>query len=284
MFSKEIKASEVVGKKLGENLLAEFARRGYDVSSKKVIILNDTVTTLLAAQAKNIRGKYDACIGFILGTGTNTAYVEKNANIGKLPENFTREGYQIVNVESGNMDMCLGDLDKAFLLTTKNPAIYHFEKMISGAYLGHLSFYILQTAVKEGLFSEHFAGEFAKLEDLDTIKMSNFLEKRETPLNACVEGNPEDAQTLTDILKAHIERSACLTAINLSSVVLATDFGKDKPVLINADGSTFYKTEYLKQFTEKYLFAFMEKKGRKVELCQIENSPTIGSAIGALSL
>ncbi len=284
VFSKEIKAPEVIGKCLGENLLAEFKRRGYDVSQKKVIILNDTVTTLLAGQAQNLNNKYDSCIGFILGTGTNTAYVEKNSNIGKLPDSFSKEGYQIINVESGNMDLALGDIDDAFCKSTKDPEKYRFEKMISGAYLGKLSYFIIKKAVEEGLFSEHFAMEFAKLDDINTIQMSNFLEKRETPLNDCVAHNETDAQTLTDILTAHIERSACLTAINLSAVVLATDFGKTKPVLINADGSTYYKTEHLREFTEKYLFDFMKKKGRKVEITQIDSSPTIGSAIGALSI
>ncbi|MBQ7643990.1 MAG: hexokinase, partial [Spirochaetales bacterium] len=66
-FSKEIKASDVLGKHLGREILNELASRGYDVSNKKVMILNDTVATLLAAEAKNTKGSYDGCIGFILG-------------------------------------------------------------------------------------------------------------------------------------------------------------------------------------------------------------------------
>ena len=68
--------------------------------------------------------------------------------------------------------------------------------------------------------------------------------------------------------------------------MLITDFGKDKnhPVLINADGTTFYKTPYLKDSTVEYLKDYLEKKGRYVEFTQIEDSPIIGSAIGALAL
>lgn len=47
-LSKEVKAPEIVGKKLGVGLLSELASRGHDVSNKKIIILNDTVSTLLA--------------------------------------------------------------------------------------------------------------------------------------------------------------------------------------------------------------------------------------------
>lgn len=103
MFSKEIKAPEVIGKPVGANLLAELARRGYDVSKKKVAVLNDTVATLLAGTAASSEEEYSGYIGFILGTGTNTAYVEHNAGIGKIA---LSEGSQIINVESGNFDFC----------------------------------------------------------------------------------------------------------------------------------------------------------------------------------
>ena len=46
VFSKEIKAPQVIGKKVGASLLAELARRGYDVSKKKVAVLNDTVAKI----------------------------------------------------------------------------------------------------------------------------------------------------------------------------------------------------------------------------------------------
>ncbi|MFA6905423.1 MAG: hexokinase, partial [Sphaerochaeta sp.] len=69
VFSKEIKAPEVIGKKVGASLLSELARRGYDVSKKKVAVLNDTVATLLAGQGAPSDTDYSGYIGFILGTG-----------------------------------------------------------------------------------------------------------------------------------------------------------------------------------------------------------------------
>ena len=83
VFSKEIKAPEVIGKPLGKTLLAELARRGFDVSGMKVAVVNDTVATLLAAKA-GCPDWASSYIGFILGTGTNTAYIESNSRIGKI--------------------------------------------------------------------------------------------------------------------------------------------------------------------------------------------------------
>lgn len=285
-FSKEIKAPEVIGKHLGKELLAEFARRGHDVSQKKVIIMNDTVTTLLAAQAENAAGKFDGCIGFILGTGTNTAYIEKNENITKLDPSISRKGSQVINVESGCLDIALGDIDRKFLDSTNAPAMYNFEKMISGAYLGPLAYMVIQTAVQEGLFSETFKNSFAQLSGLTTIEMNDFLhENMDCSLAKCA-SDDDDYDTLFEILGGFIERAAKLTAANLASAVMITDFGKDEdhPVLINADGTTFHKTAFLKSYTTEFLDAYLSEQGRRAIIKQIEDSPTIGSAIGGLSL
>jgi hexokinase len=297
-LSKEIKAPEVIGKKLGESLFAELASRGHDVSDKKILILNDTVATLLAGQSINTDNKYDGCIGFILGTGTNTAYIEKSSKIKKLPEGIETSENQIINVESGSLSFSLGDVDKYFLNSTLNASNYNFEKMISGAYLGKLAWFILKAAVYEGVLSSKFAEIFNNFaptsNSVSTLDLSTFLEysdNKEVLVNYMADDGDEsssndDVFVLEDILKAHVLRAAKLTAVNLASAVLMTDFGKDKnhPVLINADGTTFYKTPYLREYTVKYLNEFLETKGRYVEFTQIEDSPIIGSAIGALAL
>lgn len=285
-FSKEIKASEVLGKHLGKELFKELASRGHDVSNKKILILNDTVATLLAAQAKNTKGSYDGCIGFILGTGTNTAYIEKMENITKLDPSIPRVGSQIINVESGCLKLCLGDIDRRFLNTTKDPELYGFEKMISGVYLGPLAYLIISQAVEEGLFSDSFREGFSKLKGLTTIEMNAFFHEEEGNVLASVATDETDEDTLFEILGSFISRAAKLTAANLASAVLITDYGKDEdhPVLINADGSTFHLTALLKSYTTEYLDAFLSEKGRRAVITQIENSPTVGSAIGALTL
>ena len=99
--------------------------------------------------------------------------------------------------------------------------------------------------------------------------------------------NEEDALNLWLVIRAVIERAAKLTAVNLSSAVLKTDAGKNPryPVIINADGTTFYKTEFLKKYTEIYLHEFLEKKhGRFIKMVRIDDSPVLGAAIAGLSV
>lgn len=289
VFSKEIKAPEVIGKKVGATLLAELKNRGFEVENKRVAVLNDTVATLLAGKAASSKDKqYDGYVGFILGTGTNTAYLEKNDNIATLPG--INEGNQVINVESGSLNIKQGKIDELFNSKTKDPNQYIFEKMISGAYLGPLSNVVIEKAVEEGILSKNFGDNFKKYGPVNTTEMSHFLEmpfNENYKLVKCVKDCKEDAQNLWFILESLIERAGKMTAVNLTAAVIKTGFGKDPlhPVCINADGTTFYKTEYLEKYTNYYLEELLVKKyHRYYETVCIDNSPTIGAAIAALGL
>ena len=287
VFSKEIKAPEVIGMPVGKSLLEELARRGHDVSQKQVAVVNDTVATLLAGKAATGVSPYDGYIGFILGTGTNTAYIERNDQIGKLPD--LNSGSQIINVESGNYDLIPGELDRRFINSTKQPENYHFEKMISGAYLGAFSQVVIEEAIAERILSEDFAERFFSIQSLNTTRMSNYLEmphNRAYDLVSCI-NNESDATALYLILDAIIARAAKLTAVNLSAAVLKSKMGENPryPVCINADGTTFYKTENLVRYTEQYVTEFLQRKHhRYIRFVSIDDSPTIGAAVAGLSL
>jgi len=287
VFSKEIKAPQVIGKPVGKALLEELARRGHDVSHTRVAVVNDTVATLLAGKAAAGNQLYSGFVGFILGTGTNTAYVESNANIGKITLDAGQS--QIINVESGNYDLVPGELDRRFMASTKHPDQYHFEKMISGAYLGGFSQLVIQQAIQEGLFSAGFAENFATIGTLDTTRMSNYLEMPNNvdyALVRCVQ-NEDDAIALHMILDAIISRAAKLTAVNLAAAVIKSGAGENPryPVCINADGTTYYKTENLQRYTEQYLNAYLQReKHRYVRFVRIDDSPILGAAVAGLSL
>ncbi len=287
VFSKEVKAPEVIGKPIVKGLLAELERRGHDVSKKKYSLVNDTVATLLACRA-GYHGPSSGSIGFILGTGTNTAYSEEIRQIGKI--HSTQKGRMIVNVESGNLALNLGPADESFFATTKNPGNYHFEKMISGAYIGPFAQHVITLAIGEGIFSKDFAERFAKIGPLSTTEMSYYLEdchRKDYKLVECVGDNEDDALALWLILRSIIERASKLTALNLTAAIIRTDVGTNPryPVVINADGTTFYKTAFMEEYTKYYLFEILEKgHGRFCHMVRIDDSPALGAAIAGLSV
>lgn len=285
VFSKEIKAPEVIGTLVGSSLLEKMRERGYE-QEKRLCLLNDTVATLLAGMGSGSDHHYDGFIGFILGTGTNTSYVESNGNI-KTAQEVSSEGTQVINVESGNFAVNLTEFDRSFISTTKDPNVYHFEKLISGAYLGQYAQHVLEEAVRQKVLSDSFADRFySSISRLDTITADEYLHRPygQNPLASCCV-DEQDALTVYRILDKVIERAAKLTAVNLAATVIKSGSGRDprRPVCINADGTTFYMTHNLKRYTEEYLYAYLtQQKGHWYQIVSIDRSPIIGAAIAGL--
>lgn len=285
-FSKEINAHEVEGELIGTNLRQALKRRGYPEPAG-MVLLNDTVATLLAGKAASTEHPYSAFVGFILGTGTNSAYLEKNENITKLPA-LPSTGAQIINIESGGFDKFQGgSIDQNFDRTTIKPGSYRFEKMISGAYLGPLGSRVLEEAIEAGLFSSTAAGEIKQLLPLDTITVDGFLHNPYNHRNklalACSE--PADRSTCFSLADTIVERAAKLAAVNLSATILKGEAGADPafPIAICADGTTFFKSKDLMFRTRYYLKQYLQdQKGRYAEFIHNEDAPIIGAAVAAL--
>ena len=69
VFSKEIKAPEVIGTYVGKELMKVLKERGW-TTLKKIVLLNDTVAALLSGLYNpSSKVKYSSYIGFVFGTG-----------------------------------------------------------------------------------------------------------------------------------------------------------------------------------------------------------------------
>ncbi len=284
-WTKGIQAPEIVGQYVGKELLKR-------LGGGQVAIVNDTVATLLAAKATEGDRTYSSYIGFILGTGTNTAYVERNVNIVKCPE-LDPEGSMIINAESGSMDkVATSKFDQAMDQKQIDPGHNIFEKMIAGAYLGGIGLEIWKAAAKEGMFSDKAAAGIGGLGQLATIDFDNFcagvkLEGRENPLDT-VFAQPEDAKMARRLGIPVFERAAVLTAVHLAAFCIKSGGGADPsaPIAINADGSTYYKTRAI-PFAEtvKRELDDMLIRRRNIHYCitpQVDDAPMVGAAIAAM--
>ena len=119
-FTKEIKARGVVGEYIGKGLSRALVAAGAQAPSR-IVLLNDTVATLLAGRNAQPGRRFDDFIGIVCGTGINAAYVESNRNIGKIP-GLNASGSQIVNTESGSFGKgAYGPVDDKYDASTANP-------------------------------------------------------------------------------------------------------------------------------------------------------------------
>lgn len=281
-FCKEVQAPEVHGQLIGKRLLESLG-----TPEKKIVLLNDTVATLLAGKSASAGHRYDSFIGFILGTGTNTCYIEQNNNILKKPE-LKKEGSQIINIESGDFRRPpQTEPDIQFCNTTSDPGSYKFEKMFSGGYFGGLTLHILKEASKEGVFSGTSAEAISKLAYLQTWDANSYAAgeiSQEHPL-ASVIRNSNDADNCRQIIEALIDRASKLVAGSMAAVILKCGKGRitERPILITVEGTTFYKLHNFRTRFEAYLndFLYGERK-RYFEFTEVTQSGLIGAALAAL--
>lgn len=288
-FSKEVKVRDVEGELIGRNLLDALKKRGC-TGEKSIIILNDTVATLLAGKAASPGRIFDGYIGFILGTGTNICYAEECKKIAKVPELKEKEGSMLINAESGAYNKVpRGRIDIEFDSTTTNPGDFVFEKTISGAYQGGLLMSVLQKAAAEGIISAGTAAKLAGISELASRDIDEFLyyPYGSNVLASCISssGHDDDRIALYYIIDGLLERAARFIAFSLTAVLEKTGNGKNpcKPACITADGTTFYKSKLLRGKLDHYIKTYTnERKGIYCEFVKVENGTLIGTAIAGL--
>jgi hexokinase len=286
-FTKEIKAPEVIGSYICRSLRETLAGKGFN-DRWSFTLLNDTVATLLAGKADSASSAYDSYIGFILGTGSNTAYIEDGSKILKDPS-LSGKGYQIVNAESGMFNLIpRSKIDEEFDGKTNDPGNYIFEKMVSGAYLGQLSLEYLKSAADYGLFSKSGKNIFASIKEFSTKDMNDYLFSGtgSEASNILSSLTGADRCAATTIIEAVVERAALLASINLTAFILKSGKGSrpEKPVCITADGATLYRVKDFKEKMESYLSRILTGEyERYFKIIKIGNAPLIGAAIAGLT-
>jgi hexokinase len=295
-FTKDINITGMEGSKVGAELLKALEKA--EIKDKKVVVLNDTVASLLAGVDK-IKDAY-AYVGFILGTGTNTAYVEKNGNIAKIEKNI---GSQVINVESGGFT----EFERSvFDKKLDKDGVNIFEKAISGDYLGPLALLVMKgLASEEKVFTKAGAQKLLSMDNLKTKPISYIMCKGKTRKEDIEEltsfsdedrkvieeltsesFSDEDRKVMKQVFEAVVDRAALLAAVNIAAAVLKSGASKEdtRPVCITIDGTAYYKTHRLKEKTEHYLHGLLGEKHKiKYECIQIDRAPIIGAAIAGLT-
>lgn len=157
-FVKEVQVRDSEGAYMGRGLLNAVRARGHK-EEKKIVLVNDAVTTLIGGKAAFPDRQFDSYIGFIWGTGINTCYMEENSNILKAAGEIPPKGTMLINVESGGYSKApRGDLDELFDSSTVNPGSYQFEKMISGCLTGRSGAHCAAAGRRRGAFQSFRSG------------------------------------------------------------------------------------------------------------------------------
>lgn len=271
-FSKEVKAPEVVGTRVGVETLAACKR--LDGVDRKIVILNDTVATLLGGMA-NTNEKFSAYLGYIYGTGTNVCYVEDTANVTKVAD--LPRGRMLINTECGTFaGFVQGDFDRAAISKTDDPMRQLFEKMTSGKYLSNIIYEALTLAQKERAFVGNVTVCPFELKDV-----SNFVSGGDF---VCKFENGQDKAFALDVCVGLIRRAAKMGAIVNSALAIASCKDKSLPVAIVAEGTTFNKLPHYRQFFEEYLNSILGQHGISYKILQGEELNLVGTLMATMVL
>jgi len=262
-WTKGVNIKEMIGQPVGKPLMDYLNKKGIaEFTSIKVI--NDTVASLFAGLVKS---EYDAYIGLIVGTGTNTAAFVPSTSIPKLNPDFKEEGLIPVNLESGNYyPPFLTDIDDVVDSKSDVPGAQRFEKAVSGMYLGEI-FKAVFPAVEKQDFNA---------KDLNYIINNPDLYKDD----------------VVNIANQIYRRSAYLVAASLAGVIttIAQYNPAIKNVCLTAEGSLFWSkvndgSDYHEMVMDKLheLLAEFGLKEIRVGVEEKKNINLIGTAIAALS-
>lgn len=289
-FGKELQVEGLVGSVIGESLNKALCERGC-ARPKEIVVLNDSAATLLGGKALFQNRRFDSFIGFVLGTGTNTCYVEKTERIEKI-RGSAADSTMLINAETGGYSgFPVSEFDLAYDHTLRNPGEYLYEKMVSGKYQGGLILTIAKKAVEDGIFSDYFKRTIAGVLELSSFEVDEFLYYpygHNRLAECCAPDGKEataDRVTLFYLIDEVVERAARFVTVNLASVMLAIGKGSNpcQPVCITADGTTFYNSKLFRDKLTGYVKDFINSELHLYcDFVQVENATLIGTAIAGL--
>ncbi|MDR0324099.1 MAG: hexokinase [Treponema sp.] len=297
-FSKEMDAPDVIGKAIGKGLRDALARKGFKYDGP-IVLLNDAAATLLSGivsispdgEAERTGNDFGAApgpvIGFILGTGINTAYPE--TSIPKI--NYNSASPQIVVCETGGVNIRnRGKLDLEYDSTTKNPGSYVLEKASAGAYLGPLTLHILKQAIKDKVLVFKKSEELLALSHLETRFLNEFTRaplKADGPLGSLFASEEADAVAAAQYIASIVtERGALFSAAVLAATVnrMNTPYEPYSPVRIAVEGTTFAVYKGMRRALESNLHKMLiNKMPRPYVISPVEQASLFGAAVAALS-
>jgi len=290
-FSKEVDAPEVIGKPVGRGLRDALTRRGIK-APEKIILLNDAAAALLSAfgenQSESDGGRMPGnVIGFILGTGINTAYLETSIPKINYAAEEPEDPGQIVICESASFaNGFWGRLDSEFDLTTKRPGFSRAEKISAGEYLGNLSLTILKRAVSEKLISFRKSAELLATEKLSTAALNAFLSDPaalQGELGSLFGKDETGAAASVLYLESIIsERAGIMAAALIAGVMEHTQAGFDPlaPCRIAAEGTTYIRHYHLRRSLEAALHRMLTKNSpRYYTIAPVKQASLLGAAI-----
>ena len=275
--AKQLDVPDLVGSRVGAGFRAAAAELGLPYG-QPITGINDTLAAALGGKLDAGQGRYSGFVGFIYGTGTNTAYREPSG--------------AMINVESGAYcGFPTGDIDDLYDRRHIDPGRDRFEKMVSGGYQGGLTALVLETAEAEGRLSRGFsarlavalAGNALHSSDISAFSADPMRDGRIASACAC----ERDRANALRICEAMTGRSALLSSVTITAALIRAGIGTSPalPAFITAEGSTYLRQTGFREMLEACMAEHAHRHhGLHYEFHSIPDAVIKGTTIAALGL
>lgn len=272
-WTKEIATSGVEGENINK-LLAK-ALKKKNINIEPVVVLNDTVGTLLVA----MYSYQEADIGSIMGTGHNTCYLENNHPL--------NGGKMIVNLESGNYNVGLPvtKYDEIIDKNSNMPGAQLLEKMVSGYYMGSLVKEVCLDLYREkALFDSQDVNANAFFDqNFNALMVENFILYPEKSVEqySCTKA---DAETIKKVSEAVLKRTVRLVAASFLGILFHQEQAgtsvKNKHI-IAIDGTIYEKMPKAPRLMGEAFADALGEDAVNIEIRLVKDGSGLGAAIAA---
>ena len=270
-MSKEVEVEDAPGTLIVDGMKKAFRRAGYD-KEPHITVVNDTAAVLYSALAS---GEKEG-VGFILGTGMNTAYFEKTSRIGKI--GHSDHDRMMINMESAYFsDAPAGQVDLLIDSMSRNRGVAVFEKMLSGAYLGKAAAACAARLAASGFLKEHTENDVP--EEFLMADMARFLNGSSGPI-ADVFRSDDEKGILSELFRMIEIRAGKMTGALVAAVIRRIkENGYEGAVPVAVNGSTILLNELIMGAFRKGLDKYAGEGSYRI--VTMENDTLFGSAAAA---
>ena len=199
-------------------------------------------------------------------------------NTGEATARAYTKPTMVINTEAGMYGgFARGPIDVRLDKRSKLPGDHRAEKMLSGVYLGKIIYEALSDAQAAGLVSSAPQSETREVPMPD---VNQFLAGEASMLDLL---SPADRETARAIILSIYGRAARLCAVMLAGIALQMHAGREKPICVVLEGSTYHLSPMLKAALARDLTALEKLYGLTFEIVKLEHQSLTGAAYAALA-
>lgn len=284
---ESINVSELVGKFIGEEFkkyLKEEFEREY-----KIIVLNDTVATLIAGLGETWDKEFEDFIGLVHSRGYNLAYIEDGRELkGILADTKYLKSQMVLNTQAGGFSKVENSLvDKEVHALLGKMSVGEFSQKVNSECLP-LALKVIAKEFSGKLLSPKISKRLLEMEDLDLEQMEAFIRcglKSNSEIASFFRfATLDDAVNLGIIIDQILERAARLVAIQISGILKYKNIGHNvlQPVGIIVEGEFFDLVRDFEDRVRCEIFQYFGKSDpRFIRFLNVPNATLLGTGIAA---